>query len=93
MRLVRYHTDEGWRVAIVDDPGRKYLHCVMFDPTELSVTNVPLEEEKFMQDIETRPRIKLSPLQSTAKRWLSTTKANKGAHEILTRAIKNGTKQ
>jgi hypothetical protein len=83
MRLVDYHTDEGHRVAIVAEPGRKYLHCVLFDPTELSVTDVPLAEARYMRDIESRPRIKSTPLQSTAKRWLRAAKATQGARAIL----------
>lgn len=90
MRLVDYHTEEGHRVAIVDEPGRKYLHIVMFDPTEMREEAVPLDEAKFMRDIESRPRIKLTPLQSTAKRWLSAAKATQAAHAILTKATKYG---
>jgi hypothetical protein len=70
MRLVDYHTDEGHRIAIVGEPGRKYLHVVFFDPLALSVTKVPLDEARYMKEIERRPRIKYSPLKSTALRWL-----------------------
>lgn len=85
MRLVNYQTNEGRRVAIVDEPGRKWLHCVMFDPTELRVVDVPLTEARFMRDIEARPRIKSTPLASTAKRWLRS-RATQRAKEILAKA-------
>lgn len=88
MRLVNYHTEEGRRVAIVDEPGRKYLHIVKFDPTELRAETVPLEEEKFMEDIPQLPRIKLTPLQSTARRWLRERSATLGAKAILTKAAR-----
>ena len=49
LRLVRYRTDEGCKMALVTR-RRKYLHCVMMTGAGLVVKKVPLSEERHMTD-------------------------------------------
>lgn len=97
MRVVRYkegkvglekHASGRNRIAIVDEPGRKWVHIVLFGQTGiLERRKVLLTEQQFMTDIESRPRIQLTPLQSTAKLWLKSRKhLTKEVKSILRRA-------
>lgn len=89
MRLVQYKRgtlhDQATRVAVVDDRGHKWLKVVFFDSVQLRVLKVGKDEARFMRDITSRPRIKLTPLASTAKRWLKHD-STKGARSILQEA-------
>jgi hypothetical protein len=73
------------RVAIVDNPGRIWIYIVMLDGDHLEVRKLRLEEQRWMTDITSLPRIKLTPLQSVAKRWLKRTPTAQ-AEAILRRA-------
>lgn len=79
MRLVKYkegkigiekHASGRNTIAIVDEPGRKWIHILLLDGANIEVRKLALDEQKFMVDVESRPRIKLTPLQSVAKQWL-----------------------
>jgi hypothetical protein len=93
MRLVTYHTEDGHRVAIVDhEPaaGGRKLRLVFFDPSELTVTYVPADEARHMVDITHRPRVRSTPLASTARRWLRLSRASDGARVLLEKASGEG---
>lgn len=47
--LKMYRTNNGTRVALVRDGGRKYLQVLMMDGP-LTVQRVPLQEAKYMED-------------------------------------------
>jgi len=79
MRLVHYkegkigiakHASGRNTIAIVDEPGRKWIHILLLDGDNIEVRKVLLDEQEFMVDVESIPRIKLTPLQSVAKQWI-----------------------
>lgn len=49
-RLVHFHREDGVRVAIVGEPGRKWVYAVTFD-SPIRLLKLALEEQKYMHDI------------------------------------------
>lgn len=67
--LVRYHTNEGIRSALLlPTEGRKFLHIMQMD-YPLLVKKVPLEEGKFMTVLDYPIKRALRQFRRAAKQW------------------------
>jgi hypothetical protein len=49
-RLVHFHREDGVRVAVVGEPGRKWVYAATFD-SPIRLLKLPLEEQKYMRDL------------------------------------------
>ncbi len=50
MKLQRYITDSGARIALVAEPDRKYMRLVYID-TPVAVHKVPNDHARYMRDV------------------------------------------
>jgi len=66
--LVRYHTNEGIRSALLLSEGRKYLHILPMD-YPLQVNKVSLDEGKYMQVLAYPLKRALRHYRHAAKEW------------------------
>ena len=79
MRVVRYHTHQGVCVALVVTEGSKWTKIITMDAAGIALRKVPVQEGKWMEDIE-------YPIAKARKRFLRAGKAfgiTKGARAVL----------
>ena len=51
---IRYHSEQGWIAGAIVARGRALLQCVFVEGSGLSITKLPLADERFMQPLEYR---------------------------------------
>lgn len=71
-RLVRFHHEDGHRVAIVGEPGRKWIYAATFD-SPIRLLKLPLGEQKHMRDLTETTAVKAAKKMLAAGRRLGIT--------------------
>jgi hypothetical protein len=67
-RLVDFHHEDGHRVAVVGEPGRKWIYAATFD-APIRLLKLPLDEQKHMRDLtDTTPAKAAKKMLAAGKR-------------------------
>ncbi len=81
-RVVRVY-DDGWRIGIAADPGRKFTSVVVMDSAGLSVTKLPNTDRAALQPVD-------YPLTKAVKKFRAAGRTfgmTQGAKALLDTAI------
>jgi hypothetical protein len=67
MQIVRHHTDNGYRVAVIVSEGHKWLKLAYIGETHLK--KVKVEEKRYMVDIREARPVDIRRVNKIARRF------------------------